>query len=49
MVRLVDKPGGDVLAYLAGTNEAAKVEEAGKLLTSLNLNEQLYFSHVVRG
>jgi len=48
-MRIVDKSGGDLIAYLAGSNEATKVAEAEQLLRQLQLNESLYYSHVVRG
>lgn len=46
---LVDKPLGDLIQYLVGFNQEKMDTEARNLNRGLSLNEQLYFSHVIKG
>lgn len=47
--KLIDKSCGDLIYYLIGENTEKSCGESRDLFRSLQLNEQLYFSHVVRG
>lgn len=47
--KLVDQSLGDLVFYLVGFNQTDTNEELQKLFRALQLNEQLYFSHVIRG
>ena len=46
---MVDQPLGDLIFYFVGFNEEKYDVESRNLFRSLALNEQLYFSHVIRG
>ena len=46
---LVDKPLGDLIQYFVGFNEEKMDTESRNLNRGLSLNEQLYFSHVIKG
>ena len=46
---LIDSSLGDLVQFFVGKNEDKMNEESKKLFRALRLNEQLYFSHVVKG
>ena len=46
---LVDQPLGDLVYFFVGHNQPAMDKESQELMRKLQLNEQLYFSHVIRG
>ena len=47
--QLVDQSLGDLVFYFVGQNNEKTDLESRNLNRSLGLNEQLYFSHVIRG
>ena len=47
--KLIDSSLGDLVQFFVGKNEDKMNQESQKLFRTLRLNEQLYFSHVVKG
>ena len=46
---LIDSSLGDLVQFFVGKNEDKMNQESQKLFRTLRLNEQLYWSHVVKG